>query len=46
LEVSDTAGSATHCFAAALARRENAELLGGHPESKAVEKEIKINWLK
>ena len=34
------------CFAAALAKVKNAELLTGDPEFKAVEKEVKINWLK
>ena len=34
------------CFAAALARIKNAELVTGDPEFKALEKEIKINWLK
>jgi len=34
------------CFAAALARAKNCELLTGDPEFKALEKEIKINWLK
>jgi ribonuclease VapC len=34
------------CFAAALAKLKNAELLTGDPELKALEKEIKINWLK
>ena len=34
------------CFAAALAKSMNAELLTGDPEFKALEKEIKINWLK
>ncbi len=34
------------CFAAALAKLKNAELLTGDPEFKAVEREIKINWLK
>lgn len=34
------------CFAAALARTKNAELLTGDPEFKALEKEIKIGWLK
>ena len=34
------------CFAAALAKIKNAELITGDPEFKAVEKEIKINWLK
>ena len=33
-------------FAAALAKIKNAELVTGDPEFKAVEKEIKINWLK
>ena len=35
-----------HCFAAALAKQKNAELITGDPEFKAVEKEIKIAWLK
>jgi len=34
------------CFAAALAKARNCELLTGDPEFKQVEKEIKINWLK
>jgi predicted nucleic acid-binding protein len=34
------------CFAAALAKSRNAELVTGDPEFKAVEKEIKIGWLK
>ena len=34
------------CFAAALARSKNCELLTGDPEYKTLEKEIKINWLK
>lgn len=34
------------CFAAALAKLKNCELLTGDPEFKALEKEIKINWLK
>jgi predicted nucleic acid-binding protein len=34
------------CFAAALAKQMNAELLTGDPEFKALEKEIKIGWLK
>ena len=34
------------CFAAALAKLRNAELVTGDPEFKEVEKEIKINWLK
>jgi ribonuclease VapC len=33
------------CFAAALAKLKNAELLTGDPEFKAVEKEIKLHWL-
>ena len=33
------------CFAAALAKLKNAELLTGDPEFKQVEKDIKINWL-
>lgn len=33
------------CFAAALAKQKNAELITGDPEFKAVEKEIKIQWL-
>jgi ribonuclease VapC len=33
------------CFAAALAKLRNAELVTGDPEFKAVEKEIKITWL-
>lgn len=34
------------CFAAALAKLRNAELITGDPEFKAVEGEIKIGWLK
>ena len=34
------------CFAAALAKIKNAELVTGDIEFKALEKEIKINWLK
>ena len=34
------------CFAAALAKQKNAELVTGDPEFRAVEKEIKISWLK
>jgi ribonuclease VapC len=34
------------CFAAALAKLKSAELLTGDPEFKALEKEIKISWLK
>jgi predicted nucleic acid-binding protein len=33
------------CFAAALAKQKKAELITGDPEFKAVEKEIKMNWL-
>ena len=33
------------CFAAALAKTRNAELVTGDPEFKEVEKEVKINWL-
>src|SRR5207249_776647 len=34
------------CFAAALAKLRNVELITGDLEFKEVEKEIKINWLK
>jgi uncharacterized protein len=34
------------CFAAALAKVRNCELLTGDPEFKEVEKEIKVVWLK
>ena len=34
------------CFAAALAKLRNAELVTGDPEFKAVEGEIKIGWLR
>jgi len=34
------------CFAAALAKSKNAELVTGDPEFKEVEAEIKVNWLK
>jgi len=34
------------CFAAALAKIKNSELLTGNPGFKEVEKDIKINWLK
>ena len=34
------------CFAAALAKIKNAELLTGDPEFKALDKEIKVVWLK
>ena len=34
------------CFAAALAKSKNAELVTADTEFKPLEKEIKINWLK
>ena len=34
------------CFAAALGKLRNAEVVTGDPEFKALEKEIKISWLK
>lgn len=34
------------CFGAALAKARSAEFITGDPEFQAVEKEIKINWLK
>lgn len=34
------------CFAAALAKERKLELLTGDPEFKALEKDIKISWLK
>ena len=34
------------CFAAALAKTRNAELLTGDPEFRQVEREVKIGWLK
>jgi ribonuclease VapC len=37
--------SLADCFAAALAKRERAEIYTGDPEFKAVEPEIKIVWL-
>jgi predicted nucleic acid-binding protein len=37
--------SLADAFAAALAKERKAELVTGDPEFKAVEKEIKINWL-
>jgi predicted nucleic acid-binding protein len=37
--------SLADCFAAALAKREKAEIYTGDPEFKAVEREIKIVWL-
>ena len=38
--------SLADAFAAALAKERKAELVTGDPEFKAVEKEIKISWLK
>ena len=38
--------SLADAFAAALARERKAELITGDPEFKALEKEIKIHWLK
>ena len=38
--------SSADCFAAALAKQKNAELVTGDPEFKALEKDIKILWLK
>ena len=38
--------SLADAFAAALAKEKKAELLTGDPEFKALEKEIKVNWLK
>jgi len=38
--------SLAEAFAAALAKKHKAELVTGDPEFKAVEKEIKIDWLK
>jgi ribonuclease VapC len=38
--------SLADAFAAALAKEKKTELVTGDPEFKAVEKEIKINWLK
>jgi predicted nucleic acid-binding protein len=37
--------SLADCFAAALAKREKAEIYTGDPEFKAVEREIKVVWL-
>ncbi|HOC00826.1 MAG TPA: PIN domain-containing protein [Verrucomicrobiota bacterium] len=37
--------SLADAFAAALAKKHKAELVTGDPEFKAVEKEIKVNWL-
>lgn len=38
--------SLADAFAAALAKEKKAELVTGDPEFKAVEKEIKVHWLK
>jgi predicted nucleic acid-binding protein len=38
--------SLADAFAAALAKKHKSELVTGDPEFKAVEKEIKIGWLK
>ena len=38
--------SLADAFSAALAKEKKAELVTGDPEFKALEKEIKINWLK
>lgn len=38
--------SLADAFAAALANEKKAELVTGDPEFKALEKEIKINWVK
>jgi predicted nucleic acid-binding protein len=38
--------SLADAFAAALAKERKAELITGDPEFKALEKEIKIHWLK
>ncbi len=38
--------SLADAFAAALAKEKRAELVTGDPEFKALEKEIKISWLK
>lgn len=34
------------CFAAALAKIKNAEIVTGDPEFKEIEKEVKVSWLK
>ena len=44
-EVSQEAAEQKAQEIAALAKQQNAELVTGDPEFKAVEKEIKINWL-
>jgi ribonuclease VapC len=38
--------SLADAFAAALAKEKKAELVTGDPEFRALEKEIKVNWLK
>jgi ribonuclease VapC len=38
--------SLADAFAAALAKEQKAELVTGDPEFKALEREIKINWLR
>ena len=38
--------SLADAFAAALAKEKKAELVTGDPEFKALEKEIKVTWLK
>jgi len=38
--------SLADAFAAALAKDKKAELITGDPQFKALEKQIKINWLK
>ena len=38
--------SLADAFAAALAKEKKAELVTGDPEFKALEKELKIQWLK
>jgi predicted nucleic acid-binding protein len=37
--------SLADCFAAALAKRESAEIYTGDPEFKTVEREVKVVWL-
>jgi predicted nucleic acid-binding protein len=37
--------SLADCFAAALAKREKAEIYTGDPEFKTVKREIKVVWL-
>ena len=37
--------SLADCFAAALAKRENAEVYTGDPEFRSVEKEVKVVWV-